>query len=48
MKYKNKLTGAVLESTCQMGGAWELISETPKKTTKKAPQKKVTKKAKGE
>lgn len=39
MKYKNTKTGAVIETTSELGGNWMPVEE-PKKEEKPAPKKK--------
>lgn len=44
MRYKNKLTGAVIDVPCEIKGDWEPVVEKvkaePKKTAKKTEAKK--------
>lgn len=40
MEYRNTITGAIIETKCEInGGAWEPV-KAPKPSTKKAPTKK--------
>ena len=40
MKYKNTKTGAVIETTSELGGNWMPVVDKPKKEEKPAPKKK--------